>query len=453
MNLAIKDIRYQSVKFVTTTVGLGLLLMVVLTIGGIIRGVILDSSTIIQTTGADLWVVEKDKLGPFVEISRLPEDYYHAIKAFAGVADASPLVMAWEHVIHPMAPTPLMKFMYLNTLLGTKTMVKPGWMVMPKEDRFIVIGYLPGHIGGPPALVAGRNIEASHYEIVADVKTGFHPGERVRLGNYDYTVVGLTQNMMGYTADPVIYASLNDAQEILFESDPDLLRNQRERLRREITGSALQIPARNEAEMRGARVNGAFGGAAILAPQLQAPLSQRAVAAAENIRYVNAIAVKVEPGVSPETVAEEIMRWKHLQVDSDARQVNWLLMGSNRLIFLQLSLFRLILLAISGIVIGLIIYTFTLDKIKEIALLKLLGAQSRRIYSMILQQALLMSVLGTLLGSELEFAAEPYFPRRVVSTYGDVGQLVLAVIIIAVLASLFAIRRATKVEARSVLGA
>ncbi len=65
MNLAVKDIRYHLFKFVSSTVGVGLLLMVVLTIGGIIRGIILDSSTIIEETGADLWVVQKNWLGPF----------------------------------------------------------------------------------------------------------------------------------------------------------------------------------------------------------------------------------------------------------------------------------------------------------------------------------------------------------------------------------------------------
>jgi putative ABC transport system permease protein len=345
-----------------------------------------------------------------------------------GVAEASPLVMAWAHVERPMRPTPLMKFMYMNTLIGTRTMVQPGWMDMPHDSRFIVIGYEPGHIGGPPVIVAGRGIEASHYEIVADVKTGFQVGERIRLGDFDYTVVGLTTNMVGYTADPVIYASLDDAQNILFEPDPDLLRN----LRRRTEASVLSKAA--------------------LAPRLGEPLARQASQIIENVSFLNAVAVKVEPGVSVVEVAKEIARWKHLEVYTAAREVNMQLMGSNRLILLQLSLFRLILLLISGVVIGLIIYTMTLDKVKEIAVLKLLGTQGWRIYGMILQQAILMGMLGTLLGAALEFASEPYFPRRVVATDGDVVQMLVAIAAIAILASLMAIRRAMKVDPRSVLG-
>lgn len=449
MNLAVKDIRYHLFKFVSATIGVGLLLMVVLTIGGIIRGVILDSATIIQKTGADLWVVQKQWLGPFVEISRFPEDYYHAIQAMHGVAEASPLVMAWDHVERPFHPTPLMKLMYMNTLIGTRTMVEPGWMNIPHDLRFIVIGYEPGHIGGPPVIVAGREIEASHYEVVADVKTGLKVGQRIRLGDFDYTVVGLTKGVVGYTADPVIYATLADAQNVLFEADPDLLRNIRRRTEAQIAGEPAPIDHQGFAVNNGKPQD---RGEVALAPRLTAPLAENASQMPEDLSFVNAVAVKVAAGVPVEQVAKEIAQWKHLQVYTAAGEVNMQLMGSNRLILMQLSLFRLILLLIAGVVIGLITYTFTLDKIKEIAVLKLLGTQGRRIYSMIVEQAVLMGLMGTLLGAVLEKASEPYFPRRVVATRGDVVQMLIVIAIIAVLASIMAIRRATKVDPRSVLG-
>jgi putative ABC transport system permease protein len=167
---------------------------------------------------------------------------------------------------------------------------------------------------------------------------------------------------------------------------------------------------------------------------------------------INAIAVKVEPGVPIAEVAEAIRHWKHLEVYTSARQVNMQLMGANRLILMQLSLFRLLLLIIAGVIIGLITYTFTLDKIKDIAVLKLLGTQTRRIYSMIIQQAVLMGLIGTLLGAAFEFASEPYFPRRVSATLGDTGQVLVIITFVSMLASLVAVRRAMKVDPRIVLG-
>ena len=76
MNLALKDLAHNRFRFLSSTIGIALLLMVVLAIGGIIRGVILDSTSIIEKTGADLWVVEQETLGPFVEVSRMPESYH-----------------------------------------------------------------------------------------------------------------------------------------------------------------------------------------------------------------------------------------------------------------------------------------------------------------------------------------------------------------------------------------
>ena len=321
-----------------------------------------------------------------------------------------------------------MMFMYRNAKIGTATMVEPDWIDMVSELRFLLIGYEAEHIGGPPMIVAGRGIEASHYEVVADVKTGLKVGEIIRMRGFDYTVVGLTKDIVGSNADPVIYARLVDAQNILFEPDPDLLRN----IRR--------------------RTGGQLGGAGAVAPRVVEPMARKASALSENLHMINAIAVKVDSGVSMEDVAAEIRHWKHLEVYTSARQVNMQLMGSNRLILMQLSLFRLLLLIIAGVIIGLITYTFTLDKIKDIAVLKLLGTQTSRIYSMIIQQAVLMGLLGTVLGAMLEFASEPYFPRRVSATVGDMGQMLIIITVVSILASLVAVRRAMQVDPRLVLG-
>ncbi len=432
MNLAVRDIRCNKRKFFSSTAGVSLLIMVVVAIGGIIRGVISDSSTIVQQTKADLWVVQAygahpqdGTLGPFVENSRIPEYLYHAIEAMPGVEQASPMVLAWEHVPAMMHATPLMKFMYVNTLINTATMVRPGWMVPPRAQRFIVVGYEPGRLGGPTTIVAGRGIIASHYELVADARTGFRVGQRLRLGNFDYTVVGLTKNMVGFTADPVVYATLHDAQNIVFQKDPNLARNEAAVALRGASSSAASLSHR-----RADRNDSATP-----------PLS------------VSAIAVKLRPGVSEQAVADRIAHWQHLAAYTPAEEVNIQLMGSNRLILAQLSLFRDILVLIAGVVIGLIIYTFTLDKLHEIAMLKLLGAPGRVVYRMILQEALFMGIAGTLFGSALELLIEPYFPRRVIATIGDVGQMIVAMGVVAVLASALAVHRAMNVDPRSVLSA
>ena len=429
MNLALKDISYHRVKFFSAVGGVSLMIMMVLVIGGVTRGMFEDSADIITATGADLWVVEKDRQGPFVENSAIPEDYYHAVEVIPGVAQASPLVISWQSVARMPRMTPVMKGMYANARFTTQTMREPGWIDMQKSQRFVLIGYKPGRIGGPPGLVAGRGIEADNYEIVADEKAGFQVGERFRLKYHDYTVVGLTRNMVGFTADPVLYTTLKEAQSIVLKPDPDLLRDRRLRYQQQ---ALLKDKA--------------------LAPLMVEPLARRADALAENTHFVNAIAVKLELGASTEEVATAIARWKIVTVYTAPQEVNLQVMGSNRLTIFQMSVLRVFLGLIAGITIGQIIYTFTLDKVKEIATLKLLGAQVSRINGMILQQAILMAVLGTILGAVLEQATQQYFPRRVDATYGDIALTLGVMIVLSVLASLVAMRRAMSVDARSVLG-
>ena len=429
MNLALKDIGYHRFKFFSAVGGVSLMIMMVLVIGGVTRGMFEDSSEIITSTGADLWVVEKDRQGPFVETSTIPEDYYHAVEVIPGVAHASPLVIAWQSVARMPRMTSVMKGMYGNALFVTQTMTKPGWMEMQKTQRFVLIGYKPGRMGGPPGLIAGRGIEADNYEVVADIRAGFQVGEHFLMKYHDYTVVGITRNMVGFTADPVLYTTLKEAQSAVFKPDPDLLRDRRVRYEQ------LTILKDKAAT-----------------PLMAEPLARSADAHAENTHVINAVAVKLEPGASLEEVKQAIIRWKRVTVYTAAQEVNLQVMGSNRLTIFQMSLLRVILGVIAGITIGQIIYTFTLDKIKEIATLKLLGAKLSRINGIILQQAVLMGVLGTLLGAVFEQALQPYFPRRVDASYGDIAMTLVVIVILAILASVVAMRRAMKVDARSVLG-
>jgi len=162
--------------------------------------------------------------------------------------------------------------------------------------------------------------------------------------------------------------------------------------------------------------------------------------------------VKLLPGVLAKAIAERIQRWQHLTAYTAPQQVNIQLMGSNRLLLFQMSVFRDILVLIAGVVIGLIIYTFTLDKLHVIAMLKLLGAPGRVVYQMILQEALFMGIVGVVLGSALELLIEPYFPRRVIATFGDIVQMLVVMVVIAILASALAVHRAMRVDPRSVLG-
>jgi putative ABC transport system permease protein len=117
----------------------------------------------------------------------------------------------------------------------------------------------------------------------------------------------------------------------------------------------------------------------------------------------------------------------------------------------QIGLFTVLLTTISAIVMALILYTLTLEKIHDIALLKLIGASNRVILWMILQQALLLGALGYGIAWVIGQWLFPKFPRRVLLMEQDLMLLAVIVAGISVIASLLAIWKAVRVNPNEVL--
>src|SRR5690606_7008209 len=78
----------------------------------------------------------------------------------------------------------------------------------------------PGRVGGPSRIAEGRGIDVSHFELVADRKTGLLPNETIRLGRNRFTVVGLVEGAMNSGGDPAVYITLADAMALQTELDP-----------------------------------------------------------------------------------------------------------------------------------------------------------------------------------------------------------------------------------------
>ena len=74
ISLAGRDILHSWGKFVLTGIGLGLLIGVTLTMAGVYRGMVADGQAVIAASGADLWVVQKDTVGPWAEPSSIRDD-------------------------------------------------------------------------------------------------------------------------------------------------------------------------------------------------------------------------------------------------------------------------------------------------------------------------------------------------------------------------------------------
>jgi putative ABC transport system permease protein len=389
VNLAIRDVRFRLGRFLLTGLGLGLLLATVMAMGGIYRGMVEDALSIVRAPGADLWVVQKDTNGPFAETSRIPEDLYRVIRAVPGVRDATPIA-----------------FQSLQLRVGSRPF------------RVQLIGFRPGALGAPPAVVAGRPIVKSRYEMLIDQKAGVPLGAEIRIGRADFTVVGLTEGIVSNSGDPAAFIALRDAQEIQFLKANEAIRNDRARL---------------AANLRDA-------------PTLQGAPVQAVTEIAQEARLANAILVQLEPWADAREVATGIERWNHYRAMTTAEQEEVLAKSVIDRARQQILLFRIILLAVSTVVIGLIIYTMTMEKIRDIATLKIIGAPDWRIAGLILQQAVSLGLLGYGLGAILINLTYGYFPRRVAIWTFDQIVLLAIVLLICALASGLGIRRALSID-------
>lgn len=395
ISLAGRDILHSWSKFVFTGIGLGLLIGVTLTMAGVYRGMVDDAVMLLNNSGAHLWVVQKDTQGPYAEASSLRDDVYRTLLGMPGVARAANVT-------------------YLTMQVRRDA----------TDVRAMVVGVEPGQPGEPGYLIAGRHITRNHYEAVADVKTGFAVGDVIKIRRHDYSVVGLTQRMVSSGGDPMVFIPLADAQEAQFLKDNDAIHTDRARTAANPTLNRPGVPGLLEA--------------------IQASQSSN--------HNVNAVLVQIEPGFEAERVAEPIRRWKHLQVFTRAQMEDILVAKLIATSAKQIGMFLVILAVVSAAIVAFIIYTMTLGKLREIAVLKLIGTRNRTIASMILQQSLGLGLIGFIVGKVAATIWAPIFPKYVLLETGDALRGLVAVMIICALASTLAIRVALRVDPAAAIG-
>ncbi|MDP3008009.1 MAG: ABC transporter permease [Methylococcales bacterium] len=402
MNLALRDIRHNFPRFVFTTFGIGLLLMIVMGMGGIYRGLVFDATFLVNQINADLWVVQGNTRGPFAENSRIPSNLEDRLRPVPEIARSRRFV---SHTIQ--------REHHHKTL------------------RMTVQGLdYPNDKGEWVYLIAGRALAQAHFEMIADRSLGLALGEQVQFGKDVYRVVGLTRGMSSIAGDGLAFFSVSDAMAIQFDQPSEAVRLER----------AARF-ARSETDDTGRTqpllLERAAGSSALIS-ELALP-------------QVSAILVSLQSGANTERVIKLLSAWSDITVYTAQQQRELLLSGSVDKSRRQLGLFSILLIIISTIIIALIIYTLTLDKLYDIALLKLIGARNRVIVGLILQQALLMGALGYGLAWWMGQYLFPYFPRRVLLETPDLIKLAFITVGISVLASLLGIWKALRVEPNTVL--
>lgn len=397
MDLAVYDLKLHKGRFIATIIGVGLLFTIVLAMNGLYRGNIYEGLAVINAINPDLWVVERFRGGPFNEQSTMPEYYHYSVKAVPGVEQASPFI-----------------YYTVERQIGGES------------KHFSIVGYdVFGGLGGPQQIHAGRGIQRAHYEMVAHPKLGLRLGDKAPLGLHTYTVVGLSKEAVDSNGDPLVYLSLPDAQEVLFQKDNEEVRTQRQRLTLSLTRQSSLTPQSAEK----------------LLPGLQ-----------PDTHIINAVLVRLKPGANRSEVARHIQDWLYFSVYTTPEEIQLMLKGRLAGMTKQLMLFRILLMIVSVVIIALVIYTFTMEKIRSIAVMKLIGAPNTVIVRLVMEQSMLLTVSAFAFALIIINNTYHLFPKTILLVPSDEIVTFIVVFFGGILASILGLVQALKTQPALALG-
>ncbi|MBK8697704.1 MAG: ABC transporter permease [Deltaproteobacteria bacterium] len=401
MNLALRDVRRHVARFIGTAAGLGLLLSVVVAMQGIYAGMVDDATILTRAMRADLWIVQRDTVGPFAEASRLDPSVEARASAVPGVRRARPYNYQLIQREHHGAALRI-------ALVGL------GW----PDD--------PGHT---LPLVRGRHLSQPHGEMIVDASLGLGLGESLVLAGESYRVVGLTRNALTSGGDSVAFMSVGDTHLVAFDQSPEatVLERQRvvERLRRTDLGRGQPTLEELAADPR-------WRAPALASPPLAAVL------------------VDADPHRIAEVQAT-VRRWGDVTVFTQGEEETLLLSGVVQRARMQIGLFTVILTLTAAIIVMMIMYNMTLEKTHDIAVLKLMGAPRGRLLGLVLQQAWLLGVLGYAVAYGIGELLFPMFPRRVLITTAISVGAPIATLVIVTLASVVGLSHVMRIDPASAL--
>jgi putative ABC transport system permease protein len=397
MNLALLEVRRHIGRFAGISVGVALLFTVVLAMAGIYGGLVDDATVLVRVLHTDLWVVQKSTHGPFADISRLDPTVEQRVAGVPGVRAAR--AFTFQVIERPHQGRSL-RF----ALVGLSF----------TEDR-----------GRNLPIVSGRSLAQAHGELVADASLGLRIGSVVHLATEDFTIVGLTRQVLASSGDPVVFATTADAQLITEDHPTDAVRTERERraARLRVTDFGRSQPALEDLAKD---------------PRWKPP----ALAASP----LSAILVDVGDLERLSGVKSALSSWPDVAVYSSGEQQRFLLDGVVEKPRRQLALFSIILVLTSSVLISALIYMMTLSKSHDIAVLKLIGAPVTRIAGMVLEQAWLTGAVGYAIAVAVGSQAFPHFPRRVVLTAWTIGGVGALVLVVSTLASILGVVHALRID-------
>jgi putative ABC transport system permease protein len=401
MNLALRDLRRHVIRFVGTAAGLGLLLTVVIAMQGIYAGMVDDATILTRAMASDLWIVQRDTRGPFAEASRLDPSVEQRAASIPFVRRARPY---------------------------TYQVIQRDYHGGNLRIALVGLGW-PDDVGQTLPLVRGRRLSQPHGEMIVDRSLGLVIGDSLELAGEPYRVVGTTEHAVTAGGDSVAFMSVADTQLVAFDqpAEATVLERARvtDRLRQTDLGRSQPALAELATDPRWQR------------PALALP-------------PLAAVLIDVEPHRVAD-VRRIVEQWGDVAVYSQDEQEALLLGGVVQRARLQIGLFTIILTMTATVIVMMVIYNLTLEKTHDLAILKLLGMQRRRLLGLVLQQAWLLGAVAYAVAYVIGNVAYPRFPRRVLITDEIAVAAPIITLLVATLASVVGVIHVMRVDSSSAL--
>ena len=362
---------YRKARIVLTVISVAVLVVLILLMGGMMNGLKKQARDYVQSVDRQagsgvVWLSSEGSGSTFAGFSMLNSEYLEVLRRLKGVDRETPL-------------SPLI-FAQARPIINGK------------EKKAVVVGYKQGKLGGPSKRdltdptspfypIIGRLFQPCIYEdyrpmdvppleVIVDEWTGLEIGQNIELSGKSLKVVGKTKGKLFVFDTPLLFMDVRSAQETI------------------------------------------LGDSAVI--------------------YVNTMLVKTAEGYSESQVANDIKSQSPISVDAHTGDqiVKIILANFVDEPMKGVRALRALLWLAAGVIVAMITYVTTMEKSREIGVLKAIGASNRYVISLTLKQVVTMTFAGMVLGIVLAFLAARFFPIVVLISGSE--SVLVAVITMAV---------------------
>ena len=329
--LTFRDLVYRKIRFIVVTLLGALVFALLFVMTGLVEQFNLEPVDTVDAIAADWWVIPEGISGPFTALAAAPAQAADAVQA----ETKSSVVVSRASMLRDGEPVDV-----------------------------ILFGHEPDGLGSPTT-TAGRAATASG-ELVADETAGLEVGEQVTLGGMAFTVVGETSDTTLLAGTPMVFATLADAQQLVFRST-------------DVIGAVL--------------VEGDVGA--------------------------------IPPGakvISSEEVAADALR----PLDGAIKSID---------------LVRVLLWIVAAVIIGAVVYLSALERQRDFAVLKAVGAPNSSLLGSLALQAVLVALTAVALAAVIQIFLAPAFPLPVRVPARAFWQLPVLAVVMALLAGAVGMRK------------